>query len=98
MTLAGYRLFAGPKQVLTTWPGMAPRWEQSANLIWPPDHSWCIATDIDWDSTLVAGGSTLADALLAEPRLETVEVSYEDDLSWLGDRINPTPAWLAQLS
>lgn len=51
----GYRLFTGPKAVLTTWPGMAPPWRQSANLIWPSDRSWCIATDIDWDSTLVAG-------------------------------------------
>ena len=94
----GYRLFAGPKQVLTTWPGMTPPWQQSANLIWPPDHSWCIATDIDWDSTLVAGAPTLADRLLADPRLEAVEVRYEDDLSWLGDRVNPIPHWLAQRS
>lgn len=90
----GYRLFTAPKTVITSWPGMASRWGQSASLIWPPDRSWCIATDIDWDSTLVAGDSTLADALLGEERLEAVEVADEDDLSWLGDRINPRPAWL----
>ena len=92
----GYRLFTGPKKVITTWPGMEPPWEQSANLIWPPDHAWCIATDIDWDSTLIAGDATLADALLTDQRLEAVEVNYMDDLSWFGDRLNPTPEWLEE--
>lgn len=92
----GYRLFTGPKAVVTTWPGMEPAWQQSACLIWPADRSWCIATDIDWDSTLVVGDSTLADALMADERLEAVEVAYEDDLSWLGDRVNPRPAWLEE--
>lgn len=90
----GYRLFTGPKAVLSTWPGMESPWEQSANLVWPPDRTWCIATDIDWDTTLVAGDSGLAEALLADPRLETAEVAYTDDLSWRGDRVNPKPPWL----
>jgi hypothetical protein len=34
-----YRLFATEKGPFTSWPGMAPHWPQSANLIWPPDHS-----------------------------------------------------------
>jgi hypothetical protein len=89
-----YRLFAGDKAAHTTWPGMDPFWPQSANLIWPADRSWCIATEIDWDSTLVACAAGVADALLSDRRLEAFEVRYDDDLSWCGDTVNPRPAWL----
>lgn len=89
-----YRLFAAGKAAVTQWPGMDPGWPQSANLIWPPDHSWCIVTEIDWDSTLVACSGEVADALLADRRLEAFDVAYDDDLSWHGDTVNPVPAWL----
>lgn len=89
-----YRLFAAGKAAVTQWPGMDPWWPQSANRIWPSDHSWCLATEIDWDSTLVACSGEVADALLADRRLEAFEVAYDDDLSWHGDTVNPDPAWL----
>ena len=88
-----YLLFSATKAPLMSWPGMDNRWTQSANLIWPQDHSWCIATEIDWDSTLVAGTADLAAALLGDDRLEAHEIGYEDDLSWFGDRVNRL-AWL----
>jgi hypothetical protein len=90
-----YRLFAAGKGAYTRWPGMNPACRQSANLVWPSDRSWCIATEIDWDSTLVASSKTVADALVADPRLETFVVGYDDDLSWLGDGLNPRPTWLS---
>lgn len=89
-----YRLFSTAKAAVTTWPGMTG-WTQSANLIWPADHSWCIATEIDWDSTLVAGSTEMAEAMLADGRLEAFDVEYGDDLSWCGDTVNPRPNWLA---
>ena len=89
-----YRLFAAGKSALTQWPGMHRSSPQSANLIWPNDHSWCIATEIDWDSTLVACSDDVADALLEDQRLEAFDVTYDDDLSWGGDTVNPRPAWL----
>jgi len=91
-----YRLFATAKAAITTWPGMTPGWPQSANLIWPADHSWCIATEIDWDSTLLAGSTEMADAILADVGLEAFAVEYDDDLSWCGDTLNPRPDWLAR--
>jgi len=33
-------------------------------LIWPDDHAWCVASEIDWDSTLVAGPRPLINAIL----------------------------------
>ena len=89
-------LFATPKAAVTAWPGMRDGRPQSANIIWPGNRSWCIATEIDWDSTLVAGTAQMADAILADTRLEAFAVDYEDDLTWCGYTVNPRPAWLAQ--
>jgi hypothetical protein len=36
----------------------------------------------------------VVDAILADSRLEAFEVSYDDDMSWYGDIVNPRPAWL----
>lgn len=49
------------------WPGPTPQ------MIWPADHSWVIATEIDWDSTIVAGPHVLIDAVLADPAFEAFE-------------------------
>jgi hypothetical protein len=89
-----YRLFTSSKRPVTRWPGMDASWPQSANLIWPMDRSWCIATEIDWDSTLVACPDHVAADLLADARLEAFEVRYDDDLSWYGDAVNRRPKWL----
>ncbi|WP_374969664.1 hypothetical protein [Terrabacter sp. BE26] len=89
-----YALFTGPKGVVTTWPGMDDLFPQSASLVWPRDRAWCLATDIDWDSTLVAADDAVVEGLLDDHRLETFEVDYLDDLSWRGDRVNPAPPWL----
>jgi hypothetical protein len=83
-----YRLHAGPKAAHTRWPGMSDFWSQTANIIWPIDRSWCIATEIDWDSTLVACSDTVAAAILDEPRLESFEVAYDSDLTASGDNID----------
>ncbi|GAB2755644.1 hypothetical protein GCM10027020_04700 [Nocardioides salsibiostraticola] len=90
-----YRLFVAAMGAYMNWPGMDnSAWVQSANLIWPRDHAWCIATEIDWDSTLVACADGVADSLLAHERLEAFGVEYDDDLSWHGDTVNPRPPWL----
>lgn len=83
-----YALFSGPRAAVTDWPGLDTPWGQSANYVWPADRSWCVATEIDWDSTLVACDDAVADALLADPALETYEVGFADDLTWDGDRVN----------
>lgn len=58
-------------------------------LIWPDDHSWCVATEIDFDSTLVGGSRALVDAILADEVFEAFEVGPDDDLTWDGDTVNP---------
>lgn len=58
-------------------------------LLWPADQSWVVASEIDWDSTIVAGSRGLVDAVLADPTFEAFEVDEHSDLSWEGDTVNP---------
>lgn len=74
-----------------------PGWECSrhgqkgpyTSLIWPEDHAWVVASEEDWDSTIVAGARALVDTILADDRFEAFEVHEDDDLSWDGDLRNP---------
>ncbi|WP_181440195.1 hypothetical protein [Curtobacterium sp. MCLR17_039] len=59
------------------------------SLIWPADHTWVVASEEDWDSTIVAGSRALVDSILADDHFEAFEVHEDDDLSWDGDLLNP---------
>jgi len=59
------------------------------SLAWPEDHAWCVGSEIDFDSTLIAASRECADALLADDRFETVEVHEEGRLDAGGDLLNP---------
>ncbi|MEU4545613.1 hypothetical protein [Nonomuraea dietziae] len=90
-----YLLFRGPLRsaMAMGWHG-SPLWfePQSPSLLWPADRSWCVGTEIDFDSTLVGGSAELVAAVLAAPGLEAWPVQPGDDLSASGDLINPAPA------
>lgn len=62
---------------------------QSPNIFWPHDRAWCVATEIDLDSTYIGGSEALARALLAEPQLETWRVRADDPISADSDSVNP---------
>ncbi|QZQ56761.1 hypothetical protein KZI27_08135 [Curtobacterium sp. TC1] len=57
-------------------------------MLWPEDHSWVLASEIDWDSTIVAGSRALVDAVLADDRFEAFPVDEDSDLTWDGDLVN----------
>ena len=86
-----YLLFQGPlraamnigHQVTADW-----RLPQSPSLLWPADRSWLLATEIDFDSTLVGGSAELVEQLLRAARLEAWPVGIDGDLTINGDRIN----------
>jgi len=61
---------------------------RTPSLLWPDDRSWCLATEVDFDSTLVGGPRTLIDAILADPALEAFEVGEDDSLMHDGDAVN----------
>ncbi|WP_327045800.1 hypothetical protein OG320_29665 [Microbispora sp. NBC_01189] len=58
------------------WPHGGPYdgpevwWTQSPSLFWPADRAWCVATEIDFDSTFVGGSTAAIGAVLTAPMLE----------------------------
>lgn len=81
-------LFSGPPLLLFGLGSPDGVWTQSPSLFWPSDRSWCVATEIDLDSTLVGGPADLVDAVLAAPDLEAWPIGVDDSLAADGDTIN----------
>ncbi|WP_125133219.1 hypothetical protein [Microbacterium sp. 10M-3C3] len=61
---------------------------QSPNLVWPVDRAWVMVTEVDFDSTVVAGSTELVRALCRDARLEALPIDEGADLSWDGDGVN----------
>ncbi len=75
---------------------VASRWReegfvQSPSWWWPEDRAWVVHSEVDYDSTLVAGSADLADALLAAPEIECLRVTPRTLLTAHADRINHSP-------
>jgi hypothetical protein len=90
----GYILLTGPLHAashLGYHPD--PDWfiPQSPNLFWPADQAWCVATEIDFDSTLVGGPSELIQQLMNDPALDAWPISPDDSLAADADVLNPIP-------
>jgi hypothetical protein len=65
--------------------------EQSANLWWPADRTWCVVTDIDLVSTYVGGSAACIAELLETPGLEAFPASPDDGVGFDADTVNPLP-------
>lgn len=63
---------------------------RSANLWWPDDHTWCVATDIDLDSTYLGASQACVEELLANPKLEVVPLDVAAGITADSDTLNPT--------
>jgi hypothetical protein len=90
-----YLLLNGPmtgvSEIADSVPGLSVR-RQSPTLWWPDDRAWFVATEIDFDSTVVAGSSALIDAITAYDRWEAFRVAPDDSLRFDSDLINaPDP-------
>lgn len=64
-----------------------PGW-RTPNLLWAEDQTWCLATEVDLDSTVVGGSRALIDDLLGAEGLEVVEVVETDSLGSADDAVN----------
>jgi hypothetical protein len=79
---AGARVFTDP-----SWAADAP-WTregerpQSPSILWPEDRAWVLVTEIDYDSTIVAGSLDLVTDLLREPAVEALPIPEGAFLSW----------------
>ncbi len=84
-----YLLAAGPiENVMEPVPTVVGDGAQSANLWWPDDRAWVVATEIDFAWTYVGGSRAAIDAVLADGRLEAFEALLTDDPTYNGDTIN----------
>jgi hypothetical protein len=86
-----YFLFTGPLADATrfgSWHTAEWYSPRSPNLFWPDDRSWCVASEIDFDSTLVGGSSELIADLAANEVLEAWPINPDDSLAWDADTIN----------
>ena len=83
-----WHLFRAPLDHLERpfWDGFE---HQSANLAWPEDRSWCLATEIDAEVTYVGGSKELISAILEEPGLEAVPAHLDERLAGLRDVLSP---------
>jgi hypothetical protein len=90
-----YHLLTGPIQVtsrLTAYPN------DPASLWWPTDHAWCVATEIDLDTTYIGGSRSCIDQLLTCEGIEAYEVEQTDRIDVYSDGLNPVPPGLANCS
>jgi hypothetical protein len=62
--------------------------EQSANLWWPDDHAWCVASEIDFGWTYVGGSRIAISELLAAPEIEAMEARVTDGVRYDSDHVN----------
>lgn len=86
-----YYLLSGPLAGIRESMCEEPFW-QSANLLWPADRSWCVATEIDFTWTYVGGDEALIQALVEDTFLEALPTHINHKITYQADRINPPPA------
>jgi hypothetical protein len=65
-----------------------PSHPQSPNMWWPRDHSWFVASEIDFAWTYVCGSAELIAAVLASPQLEAHPADRSHQAHFDSDTIN----------
>jgi hypothetical protein len=82
-----YLLYTGPVDAAVGGAGPAYA-TQSANLWWPQDRAWCVASEIDLAWTYVGGPAALIGQLIADERIEALRASP-------GDSVGEVEPWIA---
>ena len=59
------------------WPAGVPGYEPA--FVWPADHAWCVANDVDPHWAGIGGDAPLIERLVADPRLDAVAADPADD-------------------
>jgi hypothetical protein len=88
-----YLLYRGPAEAVTAPARLSPGGSQTANLWWPADRAWCVATEIDLRYTYVAGPAALIEALGGDDRIEALPALPDDPASlvledWAADWVD----------
>ena len=75
-----YLLYRGPVEAALATVGLGVG-HQVANLWWPQDRAWFVASEIDLAWTYVGGPAGLIGQLLAETRIEALPAAPDDELA-----------------
>lgn len=81
-----YVLYAGPISSVTSF--FVGFWSASPNIWWPQGREWCVATDIDLDSTYVGGSEDLIQALLEDVAFEALPIELSQRTYVTADTLN----------
>jgi hypothetical protein len=84
-------ILAGPLAAVVRIGEADSPWRDAPSLIWPAERSWFLASEVDFDSTVIGGTRALVEALLAAPGLEVFEVTPETKLTAFSDKVNLVP-------
>ncbi|OBG28051.1 hypothetical protein [Mycobacterium sp. 852002-51057_SCH5723018] len=84
-----YHLARGPVAAAAQSLGTTPGRHLSSNLWWPDDQSWCVATDIDLDSTYVGGSEACIEEIIANSQLEAMPLGATAGITADSDILNP---------
>lgn len=85
-----YHLFSGAVESISDrlW---TDSWTQSANIWWPDDRAWCVASEIDLITTYIGCSEACRDDLVAIPDLEAMGIDPTTGIDWYSDHVNPKP-------
>jgi hypothetical protein len=78
-----YVLLSGPLESVLNRPG-PPTPALSPQLWWPEDQRWFVATEVDFDFSVVGADEGLANAISENADINVHEVSLEDRLDAAG--------------
>lgn len=94
-------LLTGPLSALPntsfrdSWYG--PGWDNPANgyrspsLWWSDDRAWCVASDVDLQSTYLGASAECVQRLIHDGQLEVLPIGADQSVAMDADTINPEP-------
>lgn len=81
-----YLLTSGP--IERALGSFTPASDQSANLWWPDDRAWIVATEIDFAWTYVGATKAVIEELVRDNRIEALEAQIPDHFTYDSDHVN----------
>jgi hypothetical protein len=81
-----YLLTSGP--IERALGSFIPVFDHSANLWWPDDRAWVVATEIDFAWTYVGGTRAVVEGLERDERIEALEAQITDHFTYDSDHVN----------
>ena len=66
-------------------------WYRSPSLWWPEDRAWCVATDVDLETSYLGASKAGVDALMDKAGVEVMRVAAHQSVGEDADDINPAP-------